>query len=464
MFKSKVKEVIIMNKIKDEMLHDITRQEEAYYKISMLQDNFHERVANKLMSLVSPQTWGATSQAGLKNYVDTSNNLFADVIEQLAQIYNTSPVRDFGKSEEWAEFYDSLNVNSIMEQVDEFKEAVNDVFIMPVFDSETKTFRLDILTPDLVSVRCSDKDPRKIEEFRIKYEDAITPENTYYVVWTDTEHYITDSKNNITSVIGNEDMVNPYGVIPVVAVHRKPVIGSFWNETGRDDLYNACIYANAKNSLENFIFTWSGFKQYYGIDVNPPAGAITSPDSMMVCKSTPDGQGVPSLSIADLQVNLKNLDDHIVMYMQRVKKRYGVNDTSENLSETSGRYLQIKNATLERFRIKSLKTMRKAEHDLYKLLLIMRDKVNMPLTAVDFKIDFADTTQSITRAEELQNLEKEISMNLKSVIDGFIESNPDMKEKSRDEAIEAYYAVVEENNRAKEASIDMEIGADQELD
>lgn len=80
---------------------------------------------------------------------------------------------------------------------------------------------LDMITPEFVVLEQDAENPLKLSS--ITYPKMVTnvdrvnftPQGSFHY-WSDTEYYIVDEKGNRIYIEGNEDNVNPYGIIPIV--------------------------------------------------------------------------------------------------------------------------------------------------------------------------------------------------------------------------------------------------------
>jgi len=442
-------QAVLISYVKDALDREEGRMILADNKIHMLDDDYLDLVRNRLRKYLSRESWEK-----MDCYSQTTINAFADIITQLSEIYLDDPVREFSinektkskKIEEIEEIYKKAKINQTMDRVNNYMNAVNDVILHPVV--RDGNLEVDILTPNVIRIVEREDDPTKPWAVLIeKKPKDILSINKEWVVWTDTEHYLLDKNGNITAIEGNEEMINPYGILPFVFIHKKKSDGGFWNETAGEDLYQCTILANAKQAFIDFYFVWNSFKQIsVSTDDALPGGLIVAPDKVL---KTPEHSTV---SVLDFQIRFealcKTLNDHINI----VSKRYGIDKAAfGDTKESSGRALKIKNQKLQSIRKRQIKIFRDCESDLLRVIAIILyiEKLG------DYRKMEVDTTFSepevfIEPKEQIEIEEKEIGLNLKSLPDVYMARNKNIK--TREEALEKLKEIIKDNNEMRNLS------------
>jgi hypothetical protein len=451
--------------VKSELVNEEKRQIRTFNRVAMLNDDFEEQVWNKMKLILSKE-----SQEKMESSVNASLNIFGNVIDQLSQIYLEEPDRVFAinqkgnkkeqkidsKIELVNEIYGKAKVNQTMSRVNKYMNALNDVLIMAVWRNEQ--VELDILTPNTFSVRVDDNDPTKAVAVLIKHKEIL--ENgtikIYWVVWTDTEHYILDENMIIQPVSGNEDMKNPYGKMPFVFIHKEKSDAGFWDENSGEDLYQCTIIANVRQSFADYYAYWNSFKQL-AIATDSPIepGYILAPDKLM------KGPADATWTVLDFQADFEKFDNALERYISRVLERYGISTGNSQGAkpEESGVHLEIKNSVLSRYRTEQLKVLREAEQDLFELItkIYSINNSKMDLSKLEMTIDFSETKQYIDPKVELELIEKEIEMNLRDMVEVYMSRNPDYTD--YEEAREKVIAIIKSNNELREL-IDYQVNSE----
>lgn len=443
-------QTVLISYVKEQINREDARMNAADNRIHMLDDDYLHLVKNKLEGLISKESWKKMEQ-----YVGITINIFTDIIDQISDIYLDDPVRDFsinGKTEgkkikEMGEIYDSIKVNQIMGRVNTYINAVNDVFLHPVI--RNGKLELDILTPNVVRVITAADNPSEILAIlvmRTVQEGDYTFRNDW-VVWTKTEHYVLSKDGEVIPIVGNEEMVNPYGILPFVIVHKKKSDGGFWDETSGDDLFQSTILANVKQAFIDFYFVWNSFKQIsISTDDVLPSGIIISPDKVLQIPEQ------ATANILDFQLKFEALDKTLDAAMSKVSKRYGIDKESfGGAKELSGRALKIKNQKLEKIRKKQIKIFRDAEKD---LLFVIATILNIEgfgdYIKMEVDVLFTEPEVFIEPKEELDIQAREIELNLKSAANVYMARNKNIK--TKEEAMEHLKEIIKDNNELKELS------------
>lgn len=443
------KQVIEMSKESLLYASEAARQAEIEDRINMLQDDWADQIKSKIRKKLSDESY-----AKMINFIDISENPLKILAHDLAGLYVKPPRREFtGSSEYWENLYEEAGINDIMGLASELLQVTNDIGLRPVWRNEMTA--VDIITPNVATVLVDPEDPLKMVQLMLKrrYDprDTYTISNTYWVVWTEENHYIVSDKtmwtpSPVPGTENNEDMLNPYApIIPIVFIHMAGQYDTFWNTTTGRDLVNMNLNVGEHKTLDGFTRLYNSFKQpvITGRELDVPSGIVVSPDTAM--KITGDEVNVQLLDwMADLDALRKDRSDDV----DRIFQQRGVQDTSFQASEVSGRALLIRNAKLTRNRIKQEKRFLKAEQQLFELIQMV-DTYNrtgaLPKKFEEVKISFENEEVIADPKDRLEIQLKEIEAGLKSKIDVFIERNPDYKN-DREGAMEKLKEIEKENN------------------
>lgn len=432
------------------------RQMAAYKRLAMLSDDYKTQVEDRMQPYFSTATFNA-----LRDYVNTTTNILKGVVNRRSKVYGRAPKRVFKGASEDAiakveDLYRRLRVDQKMKRANRIMNTVNDVALQPVWRGRTETspgeMDLDILTPDKLAVVNREDDPTRVERVLVVRDDSPdtpgSPNSKIWRVWSDTEHFLTDNSGARIPIGGNEDMVNPYGVMPFVWIHRQQPDAAFWNETEGEDLYQLNLVVAIRQTLLDFSSVWQSFKQLAITgqdDVKIPDGMIVSPDTAI--KVT--GMGV-AVSVLDLQAAFDMIRTDLKNLIAGVVTNYGISSDafSENVTQVTGKALRIMNSSLEDAWQDQIEVFRSAEYDLLRLILRVHEvEAGEKLDVELEKIEFAPMATYNDEAEELALSEKKIKMGIEDPVEVFQRYHPGM---GYDDAMQKMLSIAEVNGRLAE--------------
>lgn len=206
-----------------------------------------EAIKSYLEDLLSVNFSSDTTNSMIKHWI----NITKKIIDQLSVLYNKAAKRtiliDGKPDKELTNYYNSLlplNINAV-DKIALRLARLNNVSLTQVYMDKRKKKLIYRVEPAWkISVVSDDIDVNKIKVLSYERYYAIDEENEekYLIVWTEDNHYMMDSRNQILPVGDNFEMVNPYkdvdgyGIIPF-AVLRINEAEDFWGE-GQTDLVN----------------------------------------------------------------------------------------------------------------------------------------------------------------------------------------------------------------------------------
>jgi len=311
---------------------------------------------------------------------------------------------------------------------------------------------VDVLTGNIVSIEPKFEDPREPEAVLIdkSFVDSTTEraEKRFTVVWTETEHYMYDNKEEkVVSV--NEGDKNPYGFLPFVYIHRELPTANFWDETSGSDIYECSLIVACLKTLIDIYFVWNSFKQLAIKSVDTPEVVTHSPDTVVHLKGQDD-----EAHVLDFQVAIKSLIEALREYIVSVVQNYGVdwNSLALKVKEISGKAGKVKSSKLLRIWKNQIDGYEQAEYELAEVIKRVYETHTGKKLDVDLKIEFP--FQEIEKEEKdvLANLEKEIEMNMKDVVMAFMERNKGYR--NYDDAKKKIMEIIDTNNEIKEKVAD----------
>lgn len=458
-------ELLYLQNIKNLSGIEHDRQVASENRLSILNDDWKNLILERLKKLVSDETYNNVAE-----FVDITVNPFKSIIEDISHVYMLPPNRTFDGEKEavkfWEALYKALWLNETLKLSNEYMNALNETVLYVVWRNERP--EVDILTPNILSVLTAENDNTKPEKYFIKRRynpaDGYTLENTYWIVWTETEHYMLDKDLNEVPFPDNKEMVNPWGVLPFVTLHRKLPVDSYWNDTAGNDLYELAIIHGCKKLLDNFTRAYNSFKHpiVSGQLDKEPVGMISSPDSILTFEGTD-----LSVTIADMQVALENLNNDRKAAIAAVANIYGVDwHLYETQHEESGKAKEIKSAKLTSRRRTQEEIFQRAENELFGIMKRINDistGKNPDADKTEMSVKFVEPEPYISPKDKLDMDEKEIGMDLKDKVDVFMERNPEYKG-DRKAAEQKLIEIHESNQRFREmrdASISEELNREE---
>jgi len=337
------------------------------------------------------------------------------------------------EADEVSRLYSEAKVDRKMKSVNTFLNAVNDVLVAPVFRGGKLC--LDILTPDRVIVVPDEDDPSKIGKLMIpKMRMVAGKYQRYWTVWTDSEHYLEVEATSYTSSMintrvsvtyqealpDNPNMINPYGVIPFVDLHRYQSEFSFWDETSGDDIYQLNKVVGCRNTLLDYASAWQSFKQVALKSPQKPEGKPVIGPSTALWST--DGEW----SVLDLHADFNAVRNDLKALVSQVSQNYGVTLESFNApSQQSGVALKINNQELSDNWSDQIEIMMDGEERLWEMIKLVAEVDQISSGLKDITIEIKYPTMSITDdKEELENDEKKMQLGIMSPGEAYMKWNP----------------------------------------
>lgn len=423
-------------KFKDLYYRETRRMDATQKRLDILYDNWEDEIRAKIKPRVKPETLEKLSFV-------IEDNPFKNIIKELSTAYKVDPVRTIEpENEDDIIWYEVEQINEKMELAQIYMNACNDVAIYLQFRGDRVA--VELLTGNVLIVIGKDEDPTIPEIVfirRLKDEnDTATPDNTYWICWTDESHYMIDSNGSIRNLDGNPDMVNPYGKIPMVYLHREIPVDRFFDETTGNDLVDLAINTGVRVTMDEFARFESGFKQpaISGDNLQVSDDILKNPDSMIKV----EGIDV-EIQLLDWQIDLEKREQDIRNKKERVGENYGVDSRiGEAKRERSGISFVVKNQKLVEHREKQIKQFVRAETEIYELKKLI-ESIHGIKRKEKFSIKFPEPKIYVAPEIELQIQVTEINAGLKSKVDIYMKRN---QIADRQQAIDELKRIQEEND------------------
>lgn len=421
---------------------DSGRQDAMETRRDMLLENWRDLLIERINERLSDE-----SKTKFRTYIRTRYNPWKSVIKEISNIYTQEPTRNFSgpNADFFVELYTKIDINSMMKTVNMYMNAMNETLLHVVYDKWRK-IGVNILTPNILTVLCDRDSPTVPMEVYIKKRrnpnKDYSPSNRYWNTWTNDYHYNILGTGESVPISGNEGLVNPWGFLPFVVIHKEFPVDGFWNNTSGDTLFEFCISHGIDDTFDGFTKTWNSFKSVgaTGNDIKIASGLLLSPDAVFKV----EGEDV-SLQILDFQVDLKQLREYREASLEMLAKEFGIDIGNYGLSDKlSGRALKIKNKKLTEIREEQEKVLMKAEFDLFEMIKkinAITNGKNPESDTTEMELQYAEVKEFVEPIDELEIHEKEIEMNLADVVEVFMQRNPQYAgnyEEAKKKLIEIY--------------------------
>ncbi len=246
-----------------------------------------------------------------------------------------------------------------------------------------------------------------------------------YVYWSDTEHFMFDYKGEIITPEGNDEGINPYGVLPFVFIHND-VIDNFWTTGEGFDI------AQTNKQIDQQL-TQLAFK-------------LRMSDGILACNGRVDASniqiGLNKLSvIEDGNMYSVNPQTNIQASIDAIKDQLTLLSTNHHLSfdwgvngNQSGVAIKLNNLELMESREDAVEKFRQLEKNIYKIekqIAITEIGINLPDDIfINFtEIEFPDPENERNKWDWL------FSHNLASPIDYLMSKDAELTKEDAEELI-----------------------------
>jgi len=391
-------------------------------RYAMYNDNYNNQVISKL-----GQIYRAFAQLKLDVQINDNNNIYKQVINAISNVYSFGVNREF-ENEDNQELYNNLRIDKVMSQANRYMNAFNDVLIQVSWDSNKEQPKIMLRLPHQTEVGYNQGEVEWVAYFvEMTGKDNDTERWAY---WSDTEHYYVDKQNGedkIVAVEDNEEMVNPFGVLPFVYLHNGWRDEDFFDKYTGDDLTGGTIDMAVHLTFLNHIIKTQSFKQLVGKgdNVGELLGQVLDPLSIL----TLTGQNT-EISVLDLQSNYDQLHKVAQELANNLAISYGVSPSQFRMTSqaSSGFALQMENLKLDRFTLEQQADFKVYEQELFGMLKVVSDYYGKPIGDGDMTVDFQEPNYPSSKSEQLQIDQTAIDMGLTSPHKVLMRNNPDLSE------------------------------------
>jgi hypothetical protein len=434
LFESKAAQVVLQSYLKAKEMEEKSRKVKAGERLAIYHDDWESILEDILRSQFHPDNYKKIRL--LKN---TSQNILRKVVDDVSVVYKVAPARDYGDNTVMDEIYGYLDIDEFMRQVNQYGWLCKDLLIRAGWDADLERVTLEINTPANTSIIQRDNYPQQAAAvyYEIEYIDDQFKVEKRYIFWSDFEHFVFTEKEiskggGVTFLAeapaeDNPDMENPYGKLPFVVLHMKPLPGMFWNTSSGSDLIQSTTTTGFKRTMIDYLFKHASFKQ----PVITADDADKIPKDLLMDPLTAWGlTGNATATLLDFQAAFDVLDRKIQSDINSTLATYGLSVDMFTVSpnEASGKALQVKNRGLQEIREAQLPTFRRVERELFELIRLVYNTYNavkIPET-LEFKIDFAELETYQDPMDERKQALDDVKNGIISPGQYYMQFNPDI--------------------------------------
>jgi len=399
---------------------DSSRLRKFALRYEMYNDNYRDQVISKL-----GQIYRAFAQLKLDVQINDNNNIYKQVVNAISNVYSFGVNREF-ENEDVQELYNQLRIDKTMAQANRYVNAFNDVIIQVSWDFKKEQPKIMLRLPHQTEVEYSQGEVKSVAYF-VEMTDEKTERWAY---WSDEEHYYIDKTNGnekIVAVEDNEEMINPFGVLPFVFLHNGWRDESFWDKYTGDDLTGGTIDMAVHLTFLNHIIKTQSFKQLVGKgdNVGELLGQVLDPLSIL----TLTGQNT-EIDVLDLQSNYEQLNRVAQDLANNIAVAYGVSPNQFRMTSqaSSGFALQMENLKLDRFTQEQQQDFKVYEQELFAMLKVVSDYYGKSIGEGDMAVDFVEPNYPASQTEQLTIDQQAIDLGLTSSHKILMRENPDLSE------------------------------------
>ena len=410
-------------------------------RYNMYNDNYKKQVEKRLTEI-----YANASLLKMDKQLDMTNNVYKTIVNKISRVYTSGVDRVFG-DESMVDVYKENRIDKYMKQANRYVNAFNDMLMQVSWDTDNNKPRFVFRYPHKTRVVIDDMgNPSEVEYFVSNEDD----EGEKWAFWSNEKHYykVYDKNGEATevAVVGNEDMVNPYNVLPFVFMQNGFRDSGFFDPFTGSDLVEVTLDMAVYNTFKNYMIKWQSFKQVVvtGNNVSKIQGQVLDPSQAL----TADGDDV-KIDVLDMQANLEELKNVIDSQMVNVAINYNISPSQFRMTGqvSSGFALQMENTALDEFTAEQQTDFIDYEKDLNKLLVIIGNVNRAGFSeSADFDVSFADITYSESPKETVETQKERINLGLTNPVE-IIQNEDNIDE---DAAIEKYEENIKYRNVGNE--------------
>jgi hypothetical protein len=359
------------------------------------------------------------------------------IVNSLAMVYMQDAKREIEgtdrDNEIFAEIAKSTSLSVKWKMINRYTTLLKTLLVRVVW--RNNFLDLDIITPDIASVRTGDSPEDIIEVIVTHYPESGKSDEVTYSVWGESTFERLDYRGQPI-----ETMPNPYGVIPYTAIWDRCPSSSFWL-SGGDDLI--VIQESINEKLTDLLYTirHQGFSTGYLKNGQTTGGTIQADPGTLI-ELSENGE----IGYASAKAPISEIIEAIEFLLAQAAISNGLAAASlstKNIDE-SGIAKVVGTRELEELRRDSISLYSKYERNLFSLMKTVWN-VHNPARKFSDKakllIDFYDSKPVLSPDKQADMWEKLIGLEVISPVDVAMARNSDLK--TREDAL-AYLLQVKE--------------------
>lgn len=392
-----------------------TRVDKFRLRYEMYNDNFRQQVIYKL-----GQIYRAFKLLNLDVQINDNNNIYKHIVNAISNVYSFGVERTFD-DETAQELYKELRIDKTMAQANRFLNAFNDLLVQVSWHNDKPKIMLRL--PHQTEVEYTNGELHCVKYF-IQMIDKDTEQWAY---WTDEEHYYIEKKHGIEKIVpveDNDEMVNPFGVLPFVVMHNGWRDEEFFDAYTGDDLVNGTVDLAVHLTFLNHIIKSQSFKQLVGKgdNVGELLGQVLDPLSIL----TLTGQNT-EIQVLDMQSNYEQLHKTTQEMANNLAINYGISPNQFRMSgsPTSGFALKMENLKLDRFTLEQQDDFKQYEHELFNMIQIISEYYGKPVNG-EMSINFVEPAYPESEKERIDMAKDKIDLGLTSPHKILMQDDPDL--------------------------------------
>lgn len=311
----------------------------------------------------------------LNNSIIPSGSFLETILSNITMLYRKPAVRKIMSTTDNDAYQDILHESGIdnsAKLIHKLLKLHNMIAVRPVLKNHLsrQEIQYQILTPDRFMIQLDDND----EITKLMYHGKRSVDNVYQdviYVFTNDNHYYLDVHGNKYSIPGNDDMINPYGVIPFTVM----TLDKGYFSGGAYDIVEAVLKYNYYDMLlVQEITDATANIAVFNFDPNRKVNSVSPHDLFIVDAMNNDTQKDPKITFASstpfIEEILKVQND----IYKKISTDYGIPTyrlVSDKPTELSGKALREIYRPLEEKRLEDAEIMRAYERELaYKTALV----------------------------------------------------------------------------------------------
>lgn len=350
-------------------------------------------------------------------------NVVRKITDRRAMVYAGSPYREFtGISQKDGEaLYRSMNANIVLKKANRLTKLCKTTALKVGWHNDHPT--LDVVTPNVLDA-VHDGYPEEPIEL-IVTRPGVREQDTTYSDWTPTTFRVFDYRGHRLATPGNEDGVNPYGVLPFVPCFDRSPDDEFFL-CGGDDLIEAQRAINV--GLANLwrAIEWQTHGQAWATGVPAKSTFEFGPD---VVVTLPDTAGKFEFATPETQI------EGVLKAIEFLVKQTAVaNDLAANVFEIdpaaeSGAAKYAESVDLMEARADDIELWRQYEGQLFEVVKRVANthKPGSIAEGATVNIDFGELNQGTDENTLLDIYGKRIKLGIWSPVDALMADNPDVR-------------------------------------